>query len=105
MSGNLARVLYDDEDVGEALVRPDGKLVEASAYDEREELMEGNEVPENHPRPVLPKRGRPPLVNAVENPFCGRADKILAEEDRILASFAKILANEGLVVAENFRPK
>ena len=44
---------------GEALVRPDGKLVEASAFDEREELMEGNEVPENHPCPVLPKRGRP----------------------------------------------
>ena len=40
-------------------VRPDGKLVEASAYDEREELMEGKEVPENYPRPVLPKRGRP----------------------------------------------
>ena len=59
MSGNLARVLYDDEDVGEALVRPDGKLVEASAYDEREELMEGDEVPEDHPRPILPKRGRP----------------------------------------------
>ena len=59
MSGNLARVSYEDGDVGEALVRPDGKLVEASAFDEREELMEGNEIPENHPCPVLPKRGRP----------------------------------------------
>ena len=59
MSGDLTRIAYEDGDVGEAMVRQDGKLVEASAYDEREELMQGNEGLEGHPRLIPPKRGRP----------------------------------------------
>ena len=59
MSGDLTRIAYEDGDVGEAMVRQDGKLVEASAYDEREELMQGNEGLEGHPHLIPPKRGRP----------------------------------------------
>ena len=62
MCGNLARVSYEDGDVGEAMVTTDGRFVEAAAFDEHEELMEGNEIPENHPLPSMPRRGRPPGV-------------------------------------------
>ena len=70
---NLAVAMADDESVLAVKERVQAKLdssdfkvdlelrklVEASAFDEREELMEGDEVPANHPCPILPKRGRP----------------------------------------------
>ena len=60
MSGNLARVTYEDGNVGEAMVMTDGRFVEAAAFDDREELMDGLDVPNDHPRPVNPRRRRPP---------------------------------------------
>ena len=60
MSGNLARVTYEDGNVGEAMVMTDGRFVEAAAFDDREELMDGLDVPNDHPRPANPRRRRPP---------------------------------------------
>ena len=62
MKGNLARILYDDGDLGEAIVERSGTLKEATAYDERFEAKGQRQTSAAEDEPDRPKRrggGRP----------------------------------------------